>query len=196
MEEKLADYWNTISETDNEARYHHGKIFIVVASSLVPVAGWVSKSTKVKKILQAMRNFTKGQWDEFFEEINRRLSNRIVKVKRLFWREGQTFMTTSETSRIGSWMTKAEYDIMVETSQLQKRSGGLTHVLLEGKEHYTDIVGKIYVEFDIPANVTIARGSGKGWGIFYEKGSTRWNYFNEKGLNIAQPKVSNIQIVN
>src|SRR5690606_21251729 len=30
VEEKLADYWNTVNDTDNEARYHHGKIFIVV----------------------------------------------------------------------------------------------------------------------------------------------------------------------
>ena len=74
VEEKLAGYWDTVNDNDNEARYHHGKIFIVVASSLVPVAGWVSKSVKVKKILQAMRNFTKSQWDEFFGEVGQRLS--------------------------------------------------------------------------------------------------------------------------
>ncbi|MFD2099907.1 hypothetical protein [Flagellimonas iocasae] len=83
VEEKLTDYCNTISETDNEARYHHGKIFIVVASSLVPVAGWVSKSTKVKKILQAMRNFTKAQWDEFFGEANRRLGKKLANIENL-----------------------------------------------------------------------------------------------------------------
>lgn len=52
----------------------------MVASSLVPVAGWVSKSTKVKKILQAMRNFTKGQWDEFFNKLDDGIKN-ISKIR-------------------------------------------------------------------------------------------------------------------
>ncbi|AWX44287.1 hypothetical protein HME9304_01287 [Flagellimonas maritima] len=80
VEEKLAGYWDTVNDNDNEARYHHGKIFIVVASSLVPVAGWVSKSVKVKKILQAMRNFTKGQWDEFFNKLDDGIKN-ISKIR-------------------------------------------------------------------------------------------------------------------
>ena len=114
---------------------------------------------------------------------------------RLTWKDGETIMTTVQNSRIGSWMSEAEFNLMVNTLQLQKRPGGLTHVLLEGKENYTNIAGKMYVEFDIPAYTTIARGSGVGWGIFYEEGSTRWNYFNSKGFNIAQPKVNNIQII-
>lgn len=119
----------------------------------------------------------------------------VKNAGRLAWKEAETLITTTQSSRIGSWMTQAEYDLMVSTSQLQKRSGGLTHVLLEGKEHYTDIAGKMYVEFDIPANTTIARGSGKGWGIFYEPESTFWKFYNNKGLNVGQPKVSNIQII-
>jgi hypothetical protein len=121
--------------------------------------------------------------------------NGLNNTARLTWKEGETVLTTTQKSRIGSWMSIDEYNKMVVTSQLQIRSGGLTHVLLEGKEYYTDIIGKMYVEFDIPANTTIARGSGKGWGMFYEQGSTRWRYFNNKGLNVGQPKVSNIKIV-
>lgn len=37
--------------------------------------------------------------------------------------------------------------------------------------------------------------SGKGWGIFYEEGSPRWKFYNSKGLNVAQPKVSDIKII-
>jgi hypothetical protein len=135
-----------------------------------------------------------SKWQSLLDKLKSKVGV-VQQAGRLAWKEGETFMTTVQNSRIGSWMSKIEYDLMVSTSQLQKRSGGLTHVLLEGKQHYTDIGGKIYVEFDIPANTTISRGSGTGWGIFYEEGSTRWKFFNSKGLNVAQPKVSNIQIV-
>ena len=131
------------------------------------------------------------------EKLVKRVGEKVngTGVIRIAWKEGQTQFTTTQLTRIGTWVSEAEYNLMVSTKQLQKRSGGLTHVLLEGKENYTDIAGKMYVEFNIPANTTIARGSGKGWGIFYEPESTFWKFYNNKGLNVGQPNVSNIQII-
>ncbi|WP_434800619.1 TreTu family toxin [Candidatus Ornithobacterium hominis] len=139
--------------------------------------------------IRQVKKIKKGDAKRIFEKVS------LLKSARLAWGKGENIITTIKRSRVGSWMSKAEYQKMVKTSQLQKRSGGITHILLEGKEHYRDIAGKMYVEFDIPKNTTITRGSGKGWGIFYEKGSPRWKLYNKKGLDVSQPKVSNIKII-
>ncbi|GIM53343.1 hypothetical protein CAPN004_23720 [Capnocytophaga cynodegmi] len=152
--------------------------FVVVAPLIMDINPTFGAS-KIVTRTRLVRDFTKFK----------------VIPKRLLWSENQTILTTTGTSRVGSWMSKLEYEQMVKTSQLQKRSGGLTHILLEGKEHYSNTIGKMYVEFNIPKNTTIIRGSGKGWGIFYEEGSPRWKFYNSKGLNVAQPKVSDIKII-
>jgi hypothetical protein len=94
-------------------------------------------------------------------------------------------------------MSPEEYNKMVETKQLQVRSGGLTHVLLQGKESFMKQApkGSYYVEFDIPSGCTITRGSGIGWGTFYSLETSIGKLNAKRGLDVTQPKVKNIEIV-
>ena len=61
VEEKLTDYWNIVSETDNEARYHHGKILVFAATFVVPGLGQLTKIKKVKKILEWIKKATPNE---------------------------------------------------------------------------------------------------------------------------------------
>ncbi len=73
LEKKVKEYLGTLVGTDNTARYLHGKMVIFVGSSMVPVAGQLSKVARVKQVLQAIQKFTKGQWDEFLRKLDQRL---------------------------------------------------------------------------------------------------------------------------
>ncbi|MCU0338201.1 MAG: hypothetical protein MUF12_10145, partial [Sediminibacterium sp.] len=54
----------------------------------------------------------------------------------------------------------------------------------------------LYVEFDVPAGVSIIRGSGDGWGLFFSpNNSPHYGFYKSKGLNTVQPSISNIEIV-
>jgi hypothetical protein len=119
-------------------------------------------------------------------------------IFRVSWGEGQKWFTTTKVTRIGRWMDRSEYDKMVSTQVLQESKKGITHVLIEGPAGFESAVpkGTLYVEFNIPANTSIIRGSGEGWGLFYSPSNTpHYGYYTSKGLNVVQPSVSNIEIV-
>ncbi|MEO2050191.1 MAG: hypothetical protein ABGX00_00390 [Allomuricauda sp.] len=144
VEEKLTDYWNTVSETDNEARYHHGKIYIVVASSLVPVAGWVSKSTKVKKILEWIKKATP---DDLLK-LKRRFEDSARIIKNRLW----TSIDEIYPSFFNGNSNATLYDINV-TYQLNRPRAG---VAFEEK-------GFLELHLNIPEQL---QGQGVGTEIF------------------------------
>ncbi len=75
LETHLSTYFSNIKEQNNIGRYEEGKITVVVGSLFVSVGGLIiTKIGRIKKILQKMTTFTKGQWDEFFEEVGKRLN--------------------------------------------------------------------------------------------------------------------------
>ena len=62
-------YWETLGGNDNIASYEGGKLFIFVASGLVPGVGQLSKAKRVTAILEELKGFTKTQWDELVARV-------------------------------------------------------------------------------------------------------------------------------
>ncbi len=62
-------YWETLGGKDNIASYEGGKLFIFVASALVPGLGQLSKAKRVKAILEELKGFSKNQWDELVARV-------------------------------------------------------------------------------------------------------------------------------
>lgn len=62
-------YWETLGRNDNIASYEGGKLFIFVASALVPGLGQLSKAKRVKAILEELKGFTKTRWDELVARV-------------------------------------------------------------------------------------------------------------------------------
>nr|WP_299172743.1 deaminase domain-containing protein [uncultured Allomuricauda sp.] len=79
VEEKLENYWGTIYDLDNEARYHHGKLAVAAITFLVPTgATQLSKLGKFKEVLQTIKNFTKSQLDEFQPKFRRFMDGKLA----------------------------------------------------------------------------------------------------------------------
>jgi len=84
IEENLAAYWGEIEQKTNIGRYEEGKIVVVVGSLFISAGALAAtKIGRVKQILQKLRSFTKGQWDEFFGEANRRLGKKLANIENL-----------------------------------------------------------------------------------------------------------------
>jgi len=56
--------------------------------------------------------------------------------------------------RVGRWMSRSEYDLMVGTAQVQESSSGTTHVAFPADPAAFQAQakpGSLYAEFDVPA---------------------------------------------
>ncbi|WP_442855591.1 TreTu family toxin [Clostridium sp. Marseille-P2415] len=101
-------------------------------------------------------------------------------------------------TRVGRWMSQAEYDKMVETGRIQMSGDNKVHVAnpadIEafGKQAPK---GSLYVEFDVSSN-TISPGGTDGWGIINGPGSLLDRLNAKKGLPriTEMPQVTNIEI--
>lgn len=104
----------------------------------------------------------------------------------------------TEATRVGRWMSQAEYDKMVETGKVQMSGDNKVHVAnpadIEAFRKQAPI-GSIYVEFDVPNN-TISAGGTDGWGIINGPGSLKDRLNAKKGLPriTEMPSVTNIEI--
>ncbi len=101
-------------------------------------------------------------------------------------------------TRVGRWMSQAEYDKMVETGRIQMSGDNKVHVAnpadIEafGKQAPK---GSLYVEFDVSSS-TMSPGGTDGWGIINGPGSLLDRLNAKKGLPriTEMPQVTNIEI--
>lgn len=98
---QIVDYWNLLEKEENIGRYERGKLTIFAASFLVPGIGQLSKASKIKVILKGLKNFTKSQWDNLFDDILIYSDNvnRIFAGARQFVRDkyGQDYLNFLKT---------------------------------------------------------------------------------------------------
>ena len=81
------------------------------------------------------------------------MAGRVIKIA------GQTARVT----RVGRWMSQAEYAIMKKTGQLVEGAGGQTFVTTGGASSYKAATkGSVYVEFDVGVN-SLLQGGKQGW---------------------------------
>lgn len=101
-------------------------------------------------------------------------------------------------TRVGRWMSQAEYDKMVETGRIQMSGDNKVHVAnpadIEafGKQAPK---GSLYVEFDVSSS-TMSSGGTDGWGIINGPGSLLDRLNAKKGLPriTEMPQATNIEI--
>ena len=102
-----------------------------------------------------------------------------------------------ETTRIGRWMSQAEYKKLLETGTVPESFSGTTHVASPanvnafGKQAKP---GSIYVEFDVPS--TSIKPTSNGWAKITGPNSLEGRLALKKGLALPEmPKATNIKIV-
>ena len=159
-------------------------------ASLIPVA----KITKVPKVVKAIGNvgktgFKKGKEGE---KIAKSSQAKQTKAKN----KGGSGART-ETTRVGRWMSQAEYDKMVKTKVVQESYSGTTHVANPasidafGKQAKP---GQVYVEFDVPT--TSLKQTNKGWAKILGPNTLEGRLAAKKGNPIPDmPTATNIKIV-
>ena len=106
---------------------------------------------------------------------------------------------TTETVRVGRWMSKDEYNKMVETGKVQPPfNGNQSYAAYPanpeayGKQAKS---GTVYVEFDVPVSSIITTSSNNGWVAIPGPNSIYSRNNENKGLPIYNyPNVTNIEI--
>ena len=103
----------------------------------------------------------------------------------------------TSTTRVGRWMSQAEYKKMLESGTVPESFSGTTHVANPadmsafGKQAKP---GSIYVEFDVPS--TSIKPTSNGWSKIIGPNSLEGRLALKKGLTLPEmPKASNIKIV-
>ncbi|MCG6842218.1 hypothetical protein [Fusobacterium nucleatum] len=104
---------------------------------------------------------------------------------------------SSDTTRVGRWMSEEEYKKMLATGKVQMSQADITHVAnpadinaFKGAKK-----GSIYVEFDVKTKV-ISPGGNENWGIISGPNSIRNRFYKQKGLSTIDeiPDAYNIEI--
>jgi RHS repeat-associated protein len=101
----------------------------------------------------------------------------------------------SEWARVGRWMSRSEYDAMLESRVVQEGAGGQTSVLYpaDPAAYAGAARGSIYVEFDVPAT-SLAQGGTEGWFVISGPNSLRGRLAVRRGEPIPQmPPARNIE---
>ncbi|SHI25091.1 hypothetical protein SAMN02745823_03900, partial [Sporobacter termitidis DSM 10068] len=101
------------------------------------------------------------------------------------------------TTRVGRWMSQAEYKKLLETGTVPESFSGTTHVANPadisafGKQAKP---GSVYVEFDVPS--TSIKPTSNGWSKIIGPNSLEGRLALKKGLALPEmPKATNIKIV-
>ena len=122
----------------------------------------------------------------------------FVGQVKVYVHNGNGYESSSDTTRVGRWMSQDEYDKMVASGKVQMSGDNKVHVAIPadinafGKQAPK---GSLYVEFDVPGN-TISKGGTDGWGIINGPGSLLDRLNAKKGLPriTEMPNATNITI--
>jgi hypothetical protein len=109
---------------------------------------------------------------------------------------GSNVGVNTDTTRVGRWMSKAEYDKMVKTGKVPESFTGTTHVASPadinafGKQAKP---GSIYVEFDVPSSSL--KPTNEGWSKIVGPNSLEGRLEAKKGKPIPEmPSITNLKI--
>ncbi|OJH41008.1 hypothetical protein [Cystobacter ferrugineus] len=116
---------------------------------------------------------------------------------------GQTGRPTSEagTTRVGRWMSEAEYKAMLESGRVQAplNSAGATHVAVPPNASAFQPPPKSthFVEFDVPTEQLRIHDPVKGWGRVFGPGSLEARAAAAKGFAVPteMPPATNIRVI-
>jgi hypothetical protein len=94
-----------------------------------------------------------------------------------------------QTSRVGQWMSKAEYEQFVKTGEIPR-----TNVLTKGKEGYIKQAnpGDYYVEFNVDSSLLVTKNEELGWSLVKSKNDMYLKLAEKKGQTLPAPNGTNI----
>lgn len=107
-------------------------------------------------------------------------------VGSLFARETAALLA-SNLSRVGRWMSRAEYQAMKTTKVVQADSAGMHRVAYPATPDAYKAApkGDIYVEYDVPTS-SLSPGGTEAWRTIYGPGSPAARLAEKKGLPTPQ----------
>lgn len=162
VQANLADYWKQIEQKTNVGRYEEGKITVIVGSLFISAGALAAtKIGRIKQILQKLRSFTKGQWDEFFGEANRRVGKKLANIENLLDKNlieelriaGVSFDENTLIGLVKSpdgeivWLDKGLNLVDAQAISVTRRPAGFAHII---EEHGIDFVKKGITETELP----------------------------------------------
>jgi RHS repeat-associated protein len=110
---------------------------------------------------------------------------------------GSNYIDDVSMTRVGRWMSKSEYQQMLNSGFVQKSHGHITHVTYPANPEAFKAAksGSVFVEFDVPTS-SIVPGGKEGWGIIPGPGSIYDKLKIRKGFpGYKMPKAKNIKVV-
>ena len=92
-------------------------------------------------------------------------------------------------TRVGQWMSKAEYEQFVKTGEIPR-----ANVLTKGKEGYMKQAnpGDYYVEFDVDSSLLVTKNEELGWSLVKSKNDMYLKLAEKKGQTLPAPNGTNI----
>ena len=107
------------------------------------------------------------------------------------WRKmiGEGAANGVNKTRVGQWMSKAEYEQFVKTGEIPR-----SNVLTKGKEGYMKQAnsGDHYVEFDIDSSLLFTKDPNLGWSLVKSKNPSHIKLAESKGQSLPSPVGENI----
>ncbi|OPH47378.1 hypothetical protein BC351_40195 [Paenibacillus ferrarius] len=110
---------------------------------------------------------------------------------------GDTVAQTVESTRVGRWMSKDEYNKMIETGRVQEGGGGQTYAAFSKDAFQKQAASDaIYVEFNVPASTYVVTNSELGWIKFVSPTSLEGRLAARKGIEIPSlPEAKDITLI-
>ena len=92
-------------------------------------------------------------------------------------------------TRVGQWMSKAEYEQFVKTGIIPR-----TNVVTKGMDGYMKQANKgdFYVEFDVDSSLLALKNEELGWSLIKSKNQMYIKLYQNKGLTLPDPIGINI----
>ena len=103
--------------------------------------------------------------------------------------EGAGDLISVPKTRVGQWMSKAEYEQFVKTGEIPR-----ANALTNGMEGYIKQAnrGDYYVEFDIDSSLLVPKNEALGWSLIKPKNQMFIKLYQNKGLTLPDPTGTNI----
>ena len=109
-------------------------------------------------------------------------------------------IAANNTTRVGRWMSEAEYSSMVETEMVQAPFNGSNVSYVTVPPNSSGFIPKppstVFAEFDVPSSQLRIHDPGNGWGRIFGPDSLEARLAASKGLPVpsAMPPTTNIRV--
>jgi hypothetical protein len=96
-------------------------------------------------------------------------------------------------TKVGRWMSEAEYNVMKNTGRMVEGAGGKTSVAVGGSNAFTGAAkGSVYVEFEVPTSSLIQGGQSNWYSIIGHNATKAMQHALQKQGGQVLPQVQNL----